>query len=111
MIALWVSYGVSVVLAVADRLLGNHSPEAFLGTLALYVVLTVIPYKISQGRNWARYLFAVLTVFGVAVIAAGDTESVTKLELLWSWACVPLDAWIAYSLFSRESNVWFAENR
>jgi len=111
LLAIWTTFGISAVLAVVDRLLGHLTPEAFLGTLVLYMALTVLPYKISQGRNWARYTYTVLNVFATAMLVAGESAGATQIELVWSWVTLPLEAWIVYSLFTRESNEWFADNK
>lgn len=109
--AIWATFGLSAALAVVDRLLGNLTPVAFLGTLVLYMALTVIPYKLSQGRNWARYAYVVLNVFATAMLVAGETAGATRIELVLSWVFLPVEAWICYGLFTRESNQWFANNK
>jgi hypothetical protein len=109
--AIWATFGISAALAVVDRMLDNLTPEAFLGTLVLYMALTILPYKISQGRNWARYVYTILSVFAVAMLVAGESAGATKIELVWSWVTLPLDAWIVYLMFTHESNEWFAETR
>lgn len=111
LLVIWTTFGISAVLAVVDRMLGHLTPEAFLGTLILYMTLTVLPYKISQGRNWARYTYAVLAAFAAAMMVAGETAGATKIELVWAWVTLPLEAWIVYSLFTREANQWFHDSR
>ena len=53
-LAIWVTLGISVLSAVAGRVTGQISSEAFFGNLFMYGLCAILPYKIGVGRNWAK---------------------------------------------------------
>lgn len=110
-IAIWITLGLSALSAVVSKLLGWIASDAFFGTLFLYALFSIIPYKISIGKNWARYFYAVITAIGVAMMLAGEHEGASKLDIALSWILLPVEAWVLYSLFRRDSSEWFESQK
>lgn len=110
-LAIWVTLGVSVLSAIASRVTGQISSSAFMGNLFIYGLFAVLPYKISLGRNWARYFYAILTVLTVAMMIAGETAGVSKIDQVVSWLMLPIEGWVIFSLFKRESGEWFEASK
>jgi hypothetical protein len=106
-IAIWITLGLSALSAVVSKLMGWIASDVFLGNLFVYALFAVIPYKISVGKNWARYFYAVLTAITVAMMLAGESQGVSKLDIALSWILLPVEAWILYSLFRKDSSEWF----
>jgi hypothetical protein len=106
-LAIWVTLGISVISTVVSRVTGQITSAVFFGTLLLYGLYAVLPYKISVGRNWARYFYVVNAVLTVAVMLAGEYEGASKLDIIVSWFLLPVEAWIVFSLFRGTSTAWF----
>ena len=109
-LAIWVTLGISVLSAVAGRVTGQISSGTFMGTLFLYGLCAILPYKIGLGRNWARYCYAIFMVLGFASIIAGESGGMSKIDIALSWLLLPVEGWIIFSLFKRESGEWFEGN-
>jgi hypothetical protein len=110
-VILWTTLVITLGAAVAERSMGVTSPESFYLSLFATVLCSVLPYKIGQGRNWARITYAGLSVLGYAALFAGETDGASATEVVLSWAQIPLDVAIAYFLFRPESNAWFRAAR
>lgn len=106
-LAIWVTLGISVLSTVASRIVGQISPGDFFGTLFAYCLCAILPYKIGLGRNWARYFYTILMVLTAAVMLAGETSGMAKIDVVVSWFLLPVEGWIVFHLFKRESGDWF----
>jgi hypothetical protein len=106
-LAIWVTIALSVVIAVIDRQTGAMSSGNFLGSLFIYAFVCILPFKISEGKNWARYVYAVVVALTTAVLFAGETQDASTLALIFSWFSLPLEAWVLYCLFRPGSGAWF----
>ena len=106
-LAIWVTLGISVLSAVAGRVTGQISSEAFFGNLFMYGLCAILPYKIGVGRNWARYVYTITMALGVAALLAGESGGLSKIDILVSWLMLPVEGWIVFLLFKRESGEWF----
>lgn len=107
LLAIWGTLGISVLSAVAGRATGQLSSGAFFGSLFMYGLCAILPYKIGLGRNWARYFYAILMGLGFAAMLAGERAGLTKIDVVVSWILLPVEGWIIYLLFKRESGEWF----
>jgi hypothetical protein len=105
--ALWASLASYVVVLVIERALGIISSGYFFSTLIATGLFAIFPYKIGQGRNWARYAYLVISVMGYAMLAAGETAEMPRPEVILSWAHIPLDVVIVTMLFKEQSREWF----
>jgi hypothetical protein len=106
-IAIWVTLGLAVLSSVVSRLSGSIASDVFIGNQVGFALCAIIPYKISGGRNWARYFYAVLSASGAAMMLAGEYQGSSSLDVALSWILLPVDVWILYSLFRKDSSEWF----
>ncbi len=104
---IWVTLGMSVVSAVIAKATGQIGPGMFGFDLVFYGSCAILPYKIRQGRNWARYAYAVIVVLGVAALFAGEGGGVSKVERVLAWVMLPIETWAVFLLFRPESTRWF----
>lgn len=105
--AIWATFIFSAAIAIIDRQTGAMTSGEFTGALFFTAILCIVPYKISAGKNWARYAYAVAVALTTAMMFAGESAGVTKLALIFSWLSLPIEGWILYCLFRRESGEWF----
>jgi len=107
--AVWFMMAASLVMAVVDKWTGAKSNGEFVGAVFLYAVFCIVPYKLQMHSNAARYFYAVLFAVSMAVMAAGLTEGMSKLDVWSSWIFVPLTVWSIAAIFSKSGNAWFSK--
>lgn len=110
-LAIWVTLGISLLSSAASRALGQSTSGEFFWALFVYGLVAIFPYKMGLGRNWARYVYAVLMVLTVAIMLAGETDNASKIEILVSWVLLPVEGWILFSLFKPDSGAWFEQKQ
>lgn len=100
---------MSALVAVIDRNIGAISPSNFMGTLVTYALLCIIPYKIGQGSNATRYIYAVIVAMTLLMLMAeGMSAEIPKLDVVSSYLMLPVEGFILYNLFRGESSSWFS---
>lgn len=104
---IWASLGLAALIALVDKVTGNASASHFMFSLIIYGFVCILPYKISQRSNAARYFLAVTTVIGILLILGGVDSEITKLEKFSSLITTAMQAFAVYKLFSEPANVWF----
>lgn len=107
-IALWVTIALSAVAALIDRLTGQLTDGMFLFYLIIYALTCIIPYKVSNGSNAARFVFLILFVFSIFawIGSPGDVEQ-PKWSTMAGYLVTVVDIFIVYWLFGSESREWF----
>ena len=77
--------------------------------LLVFGFVAYLNVKISQGRNWARWLFLVLVVVGVAsfLIPDDSNRAVSLVESGLTVVSFVLDGVALYLLFSWPGALWF----
>lgn len=105
-IAILVTLSISTLLALYQKLTGNSSSGEFLMAIIVYAFLCILPYKISHKSNAARYVYLVVTIVSFLSFFAIDYEKY-KLELIVSFALIPIEFFILYRLFQKEASNWF----
>lgn len=111
-IAIWVTIGISALIAVIDIKMGTISSATFTGYLFVYGLVCIIPYKIGRGSNASRYVYAVLMAITVLMMVGGVPTGEPKLDTIFSYLMLPLEGFIIYNLFTSESTAWFSgQNR
>lgn len=109
--AIWFTLALAAVVAVIDRQAQTINTEYFFAYLLQIVACALIPYKIGQGRNWARYIYVLLGAFSAAIVVAGEVPGMPKLDIIVYWVTLPLECWIIWNLFRKESAPWFIPAR
>jgi len=105
-IAILATLAISTLLVLYQKLTGNVSSAVFVGTIIIYAFLCIIPYKISNRSNAARYVYLVLDIVMILSAFAIDFEKY-KLEFIVSFALIPIEIFILYRLFQEEASSWF----
>ncbi len=104
--AIWISLAVSALSALAGKLMGLSTQDEFITSLIAYALLCIFPYKLGNGSNPTRYVYAVLTIMSFLFMAAG-VVSANKIDMAVSVALLPVEVFIIYRLFQQEASMWF----
>ena len=108
---LWITLGISAVGALINRWIGATEVSEFGGTLLIYALCAIFPYKISRGSNAARVIYAVLMAGSILFSLGTGFDGVTRLDTILSVVMLPVDAYILYCLFNADANGWFSTPR
>lgn len=84
------------------------------GAIAIAVVaglLVLVAIKLRDGRNWARILLTVFTLFGLFDFASSVAAEGAALVLIWNLAGVAFLAAAVVYVFQPESGKYFAARR
>lgn len=103
----WLSIGLSALSQLLNIWAKLISPGAFAASILVMGIFCIIPYKLSQRSNAARYVYAVLVGMGILFILSGIDDSQTKIDIAFSLITFPLDIYILIKLFSDEASEWF----
>lgn len=106
-IAILATLAISTLLALYQTLTGKASNGELIFALILYSLLCIIPYKISNKSNAARYVYLVITIASVVLLIAGVNYEKYILEYAISIILIPVEVFIIYRLFQREASNWF----
>lgn len=108
-IAIWATLGISALLALYNKVTGAYDNGQFLGELFIYALMCIIPYKLSNGSNATRYVYAVLTAFMILLMFAfpSSLAETPKITLVVSAILTPVEVFIFYRLFQAEASAWF----
>lgn len=89
----------------AFQVILGFSIAIFAGLFALFAA------KMRAGRNWARVLLTVYTVYGVMTFLTAVASSGAELALMWSLAEVAFGVTAVVYMFRPESTKYFAETK
>ena len=106
---IWLTLGVSALVALVDKWMGVISAGELAGALLLYGLLCIIPYKIGQGSNAARYVYTVFFAISVLVMLGGGL-SMPRLDFIAGVFMLPVEVYIIYRLFQPEASEWFTRH-
>ena len=103
---IWATLAMSATSAVLAVRFGYTSAGEMSLNLLIYAVLCILPYKIGNRSNAARYIYAVLCALSFLVMLAGVAK-LSPPDLISSILQVPLAVFALYQLFRSESTEWF----
>lgn len=106
-LALWITIGASALLALVDRWLGYKSVPEFSIEILIYGAMCIIPYKISNGSNAARYVYAVMMAISVLVYLGLPATPASLINKVGSFVLELVGFLTLYWLFAAESGDWF----
>ncbi|RYZ87758.1 MAG: hypothetical protein EOO68_27235, partial [Moraxellaceae bacterium] len=106
---IWLSLAISMVLACISMGLKLINLSDLLMVVVMTLLMAIIPYKIAQKSNIARYVFVGLFVFSIlGIVAMADQVTVTYLDKLELLINIPLNIYAIYFLFkNHEVMQWF----
>jgi hypothetical protein len=94
----------SAMVSAMQVLLG-FSIAIFAGLFVLFA------YKMRAGRNWARVLLTIYTVWGAMSFLTAMASSGAELSLMWSLAEAAFGVTAVVYMFRPESTKYFAEHK
>jgi hypothetical protein len=109
-VIIWVTLVICTLVALIDKWTGNLGTGAFAFMLIAYAFFCIVPYKISQGSNAARYFYVVFSVMSALFTLGGDV-SIPKLDFLVTILLIPVEIFIIFRLFQGEASAWFTSSR
>ena len=109
-LAILATLAISTFLALYQKLTGSISSGQFIGTIIIYAFLCILPYKISNKSNPARYVYLLLTIVTLLALFAVDYKKY-KVEFYISFILFPIEIFIIYRLFQKESSHWFVSKK
>jgi hypothetical protein len=105
---IWATIALSAIGSLINKWLGSISMGEFVFTVFLYALVCILPYKISKGSNPARYVYLIFFIITILLMLAGMGEEIPKLDFVLSIILIPVEIFIIYRLFQKESSVWFS---
>lgn len=106
---IWLSIGLSALLQLIKIWINSIQSGEFIFSIIFISLICILPYKISQGSNAARYVYSVFVAIGIIFLISGINDKLTRLDVLFSFITVPLDMYIVVRLFNSETSKWFSE--
>ena len=104
--AIWATIVMSAISGAIAARLGYISVGELAGSLFLYALICILPYKIGNRSNAARYVFVVLCGLSFMIMLAGVAKIDTPV-LISTILQLPLTVFAIFQLFKPESNEWF----
>jgi len=106
-IAIWATLALSAIASLINTWIEAISLWEFTFNLLVYGLLCIIPYKINNRSNAARYVFLIFFIISILFLLAGMGTEIPKLDLILSIILIPVEIFILYRLFEREASEWF----
>lgn len=113
---IWASLAIWAVGSLVVKWLGGTS-DNFMAALAFGALCCIFPYKIGNGSNAARYVYAVLTVVSFLAMAGGAVPIEAKgamaraAEISTNALTMLIEVASLFYLFKSESSAWFRYQR
>jgi uncharacterized membrane protein len=104
---IWAMIGLTAILALVDRWMGKLGIEYFGIYLFLLAIYSIIPYKISQGSNGARYIFLIIFVINILLFLADGKGDMSIVSFVGFIVQIPISIYVATKLFNKEEKMWF----
>jgi len=105
--AIWISLALSVLAALGNIWMGEITQGYFLTVIFVYALYCIFPYKMSKRSNPTRWVYVVLSAITFLTLLSGDVDQIPKLDLISFIVIVPIEIFILYRLFQRDSTIWF----
>lgn len=110
-IAIWATIALSAIASLINNWIGAISPGEFAFNLLIYGLICIIPYKIGNRSNAARYVYLVFVIIGVLFMLGDVGADIPKLDLILSIILIPVEIFILVRLFQREASEWFSQTK
>ncbi len=101
----WLALISDCIIYLTGKFAGLVSEPNFMLVITVVAVSSILPYKMQNRKNWARWFFLILNIWGV-VISIGTT-TLSQVDLLSCIICSIICSISCVLLFSNESNEWF----
>jgi hypothetical protein len=108
-IGIWATIILSAIAILITKRIGDISIDEFLFKIIIIVLISILPYKINQGSNAARYIYLVFFAISILLMLAGRGNEMPRTDLILLILLVPVELFIIYKLYQPESSVWFVK--
>lgn len=108
-VAIWVSLGISVASAIVSKWMNYLSDGYFVTNVVLYAIFCLLPYHIGRGSNAARWIYTVLSAFGLVLFLGLGFANMPPPDVIASIISIPLTIFAIVRLFQESSVDWFDE--
>jgi ABC-type Fe3+-siderophore transport system permease subunit len=114
-----VSYGVKLYLlavligfpsflfTIADAPVDQSKLAILIGGLIFITLAILLVYMIHLGRNWARQIFAGLTIVGIFSALTSGVSGVHAAQVILFWVQTLLSFTSTVLFYRPASNLWF----
>jgi len=103
---LWASLVLSVPLYIYQTMEGIIEPSVLYISLLVLLLFAIVPAKVGQGREWARVVVLVASLFGW-VSYPFMLDEFTMVEHLFMAVDSAITLPALYWLFRSDSSAWF----
>jgi len=108
-IAIWATIALSAISSLINNWMGVISGGEFAFNLFIYGLVCIIPYKIGNRSNAARYVYLIFVIIGIFFMLGNMGVEIPKLDMILSVVLIPVEVFILYRLFQLEASDWFTE--
>jgi hypothetical protein len=105
-LAIWATLAISALSALIAKLSGLSSQGDFVGSILVYAIFCMFPYKLANRSNATRYVYVVLIAISFLFMAAG-VGALNKIDFAVSVLLIPAEVFIIFRLFQPEASAWF----
>jgi hypothetical protein len=106
LLALVMGFPSFIFFVLNDAPAGQSKPVILIGGLFFIALAVLLVYKIQLGRNWARQIFAGLTIVGIAsALTSGVSGRTAQVILFWVQTLLSITSTILF--YRPSSNLWF----
>ena len=110
-IGIWATIILSAVATLINKWIGDISMDEFVFTIIIYSFVCILPYKINQGSNAARYVYLIFFAISILFMLAGVGNEIPKIDLILSVLLIPIELFILFRLFQSEASAWFSTTK
>ncbi len=107
-IALWASIAVSALGSLLALKAKQITSGDFAFSIFFYGFMCILPYKISNRSNAARYVLLILFCMSLLISISGIIK-LSRIEYIFSFIETILTAYVLFNLFQQQSNSWFSK--
>ena len=105
-LAIWATLAISALSALVAKLTGLSSQGDFVGSIIVYAIFCIFPYKLANRSNPTRYVYVVLIAISFLFMAAG-VGALNKIDFAVSVLLIPAELFIIFRLFQPEASAWY----
>ena len=97
----------SFFFTVADAPVDQSKPAILIGGLIFATLAVLLVYMVHLGRNWARQIFAGLTIVGTVSALTSGASGVHAMQVMLFWAQTLMSITSTALFYRPASNLWF----
>ena len=105
-LVIWGTLAISALSALIAKLSGLSSQDGFVGAIFMCAIFCIVPYKLANRSNAARYVYVVLFAISFLFMVAG-VGTLNKIDFVVSVLLIPAEAFIIFRLFQPEASAWY----